>query len=211
MNTDAIQEACARAAHEVNRAYCLALGDTSQVPWDEAPEWQRTTCINGVRGVIEGNGPEKSHETWCAEKVAAGWVHGEEKDPEKKTHPCLVAYGELPTEQREKEALFVITVQRVSDSLEAAFVTVRARIMAIPLTDLEDDRLIWAWREQSVMRRLVSRRLNRRKIQHRRELTTLNMAATIVAANYEEAAEAAETSAHAAVGLPSFTIKEMTG
>ena len=32
-----IIEACARAAHEANRAYCLALGDTSQPSWDDAP------------------------------------------------------------------------------------------------------------------------------------------------------------------------------
>ena len=31
-------EACARAAHEANRAYCIAIGDTSQPSWDDAPE-----------------------------------------------------------------------------------------------------------------------------------------------------------------------------
>jgi hypothetical protein len=30
-----VSEAAARAAHEANRAYCLALGDTSQPAWDE--------------------------------------------------------------------------------------------------------------------------------------------------------------------------------
>src|SRR5438105_262770 len=38
-----VVEACARAAHEVNRAYCLALGDASQVAWEDAPEWQRSS------------------------------------------------------------------------------------------------------------------------------------------------------------------------
>lgn len=41
-------EACARAAHEANRAYCLALGDTSQLPWEEALGWQRDSAIKGV-------------------------------------------------------------------------------------------------------------------------------------------------------------------
>ena len=36
-----------RSATEINRAYCAALGDTSQLPWDQAPEWQRQSAING--------------------------------------------------------------------------------------------------------------------------------------------------------------------
>lgn len=43
-------DAAARAAHEVNRAYCIALGDTSQPSWDEAPEWQRESAKKGVQG-----------------------------------------------------------------------------------------------------------------------------------------------------------------
>ncbi len=32
-----VLEACARSAHEANRAYCIALGDLSQPAWDDAP------------------------------------------------------------------------------------------------------------------------------------------------------------------------------
>ena len=46
--------AAAQAAHEVNRAYCTALGDKSQPPWDDAPDWQVRSCIDGVKGVING-------------------------------------------------------------------------------------------------------------------------------------------------------------
>lgn len=38
----------ARVCHEVNRAYCAALGDLSQPPWADAPEWQRKSALNGV-------------------------------------------------------------------------------------------------------------------------------------------------------------------
>lgn len=31
----------ARVCHEVNRAYCQALGDNSQPAWEDAPAWQR--------------------------------------------------------------------------------------------------------------------------------------------------------------------------
>ena len=34
----------------MNRAYCLALGDTSQPAWDEAPDWQQSSARSGVTG-----------------------------------------------------------------------------------------------------------------------------------------------------------------
>ncbi len=100
-------EAAARATHEANRAYCLAIGDNSQPSWDEAPDWQRSSAMNGIRGVINGNTPEQSHESWLAEKQATGWKYGPVKDPEKKEHPCLVKYAELPPEQKAKDYVFV--------------------------------------------------------------------------------------------------------
>lgn len=101
-------ELAARATHEVNRIYCAATGDVSQVPWEQAPDWQKESARNGVRGILAGTvtTPEKSHESWMAEKVAAGWVHGAAKDADAKTHPCLVPYADLPAQQRAKDALF---------------------------------------------------------------------------------------------------------
>lgn len=112
-------EHVARAAHEANRAWCIASGDTSQPSWDDAPEWQRTSAINGVRGVIRGNTPEQSHESWTREKVAAGWVYGETKDPEARRHPCLVPYADLPPVQRAKDAIFVGVVRAFWDAWSA--------------------------------------------------------------------------------------------
>ena len=109
-------EAAARAAHEANRAYCAALGDPSQFGWGLAPAWQRDSCTNGVRGVIDGNGPEQSHESWLAEKERAGWTYGPVKDPEKKEHPCFVPYADLPPEQQAKDAIFTTVVRVVLDA-----------------------------------------------------------------------------------------------
>jgi hypothetical protein len=103
----------ARMAHEVNRAYCAALGDHSQVPWEEAPLWQKDSAIAGVKAqwyVREPN-PALSHEGWLAHKIADGWTYGPVKDAERKTHPCMVPYAELPPEQRAKDVLFVAVVQ----------------------------------------------------------------------------------------------------
>lgn len=115
-----IHEACARAAHESNRAYCIALGDTSQPSWEDAPEWQKSSARNGVVGALNGNTPEQSHESWTAEKVSAGWVYGPIKDPEKKEHPCLVPYSDLPVSQRAKDSIFLAVVRAVAAAIEDA-------------------------------------------------------------------------------------------
>lgn len=119
MNTTAL-EAAARAAHEVNRAYCLALGDTSQPPWETAPEWQKDSAVKGVLGVMKGNTPRASHEGWLEEKRANGWKYGPVKDPDKREHPCFVPYDELPPEQKAKDTIFVTVVRTVLAALGVA-------------------------------------------------------------------------------------------
>lgn len=106
-------ERTARRAHEANRGYCLALGDTSQVAWEDAPQWQRDSAIKGVQFIIDNPGasPAASHESWLAEKTAAGWKYGPVKDAEAKTHPCFVPYDELPVEQRAKDYIFGAVVR----------------------------------------------------------------------------------------------------
>ena len=45
----------ARVAHEINRAYCASLGDTSQPAWEDAPEWQQQSAKlnNALAGISE--------------------------------------------------------------------------------------------------------------------------------------------------------------
>lgn len=108
----------ARVCHEVNRAYCQALGDDSQPAWDDAPEWQRHSAMLGVAMHL-GNpdaGPQASHEGWMAHKLSEGWVYGEEKDPENKTHPCLVPFHELPVSQQAKDYIFRAVVHALADT-----------------------------------------------------------------------------------------------
>jgi len=108
-------ERAAKAAHEVNRAYCVAIGDFSQVSWEDAPENIRRSAIDGVKAYLQNPrmSPKEIHENWVAFKLADGWVYGETKDPESKTHPCLVSYEDLPGEQKTKDALFVTIVRGV--------------------------------------------------------------------------------------------------
>lgn len=105
-------ESIAIVCHEANRAYCATLGDHSHKPWKDAPEWQTSSARKGVEKHLSGEfGPEASHESWMKEKIDAGWVYGPVKDPERKTHPCIVPFDKLPPEQQKKDVLFKAIVE----------------------------------------------------------------------------------------------------
>lgn len=50
-----------------------------------------------------------------AQKANDGWVYGPVKDPEAKTHPCMVPFDELPYVQRKKDAIFRAMVHALGD------------------------------------------------------------------------------------------------
>lgn len=110
-----IVEQIARTAHEVNRAYCSAIGDDSQPAWEDAPQWQKDSAINGVKFHMlnPDAGPDHSHVEWLKEKQDSGWKYGPVKDAEKKEHPCFVPYDQLPTEQKAKDYLFKAVVHQL--------------------------------------------------------------------------------------------------
>ena len=111
--------AVAQVCHEANRGYCAALGDNSQLPWDEAPEWQKKSAVDGVLFCIENPSapPSASHDSWLAQKAADGWKYGDVKDAEKKEHPCFVPYDELPTEQKAKDYIFAAIAKTLGGML----------------------------------------------------------------------------------------------
>ena len=98
----------ARVCHEVNRGYCAALGDHTQPAWEDAPQWQKDSALLGVKLHITtpDAGPEASHASWMAQKVAEGWTYGPYKDPENKRHHCIVPFERLPPEQQAKDFIF---------------------------------------------------------------------------------------------------------
>ena len=107
-------EALACACHATNRAYCRSIGDDSQQSWEEAPEWQRASMIQGVHFRLENLDatPEQQHEVWMLDKEKDGWKYGPVKNPVKKEHPCLVPYKKLPAEQQVKDQIFTGILRR---------------------------------------------------------------------------------------------------
>lgn len=110
----------AQLCHEVNRTYCLSMGDTSQLPWDQAPQWQIDSCVAGVNAHLTNPDltPEQSHEAWMFHKKKDGWKYGPVKDLSTREHPCMVPYGELPAPQRVKDHLFKAVVNTCHSMLD---------------------------------------------------------------------------------------------
>jgi hypothetical protein len=98
----------ASVCHEANRQWCLLNGDDSQVPWDQAPDWQKESAIAGVIFLMKNPQVDVSaqHENWRKLKEAQGWTYGPVKDEDAKTHPCMVPFFELPQYQQLKDVLF---------------------------------------------------------------------------------------------------------
>jgi hypothetical protein len=104
-------EQVARVCHEANKALQYIHGDPCpSQPWNLEPYELRKSVIEGVRSVRRGCTPRELHEDWVRFKREHGWVYGLVKDPEQKTHPCMVPYAELPQEQRDKDQLFLMIV-----------------------------------------------------------------------------------------------------
>ena len=43
---------------------------------------------------------ENVHDQWSLGRIKAGWQYGPERNDEKKYHPCLVPYEELPDAEK---------------------------------------------------------------------------------------------------------------
>lgn len=109
----------AKIAHELNKAYCESMGDQSQPSWEDAPDWQKSSAINGVQMHLDNPNasPSDSHESWLKQKTEEGWKYGPVKDPEKKEHPCYVPYDQLPESQKAKDYIFRQTVHSLKPFL----------------------------------------------------------------------------------------------
>jgi hypothetical protein len=60
---------------------------------------------------------KNTHEVWAAGRIAEGWTYGPARDSEKKTHPCLVPYEELPESEKEYDRATSLESLKVVRSL----------------------------------------------------------------------------------------------
>ncbi len=113
------KESIARVCHEANRALCIGIGDNSQPRWDDASNKARASSLAGVEYRLDNPAASAiaQHDQWMEDRLAAGWAYAEVTDKPNKRHACLVPYGDLPIEQRAKDALFIAVVTTLAPLL----------------------------------------------------------------------------------------------
>ena len=124
-------EQIAWIVHEAHRAFqmCDPLHPNHVMPappWVTMSPWQKETVLTLVRFLRQEKAEldtaewallpervlaEKAHHLWVTRMTLAGWVRGEEKDPQKKTHPNLVGWAELPEYEQAKTVQAVAIVK----------------------------------------------------------------------------------------------------
>ena len=58
-----------------------------------------TTLPHDLESLVEQMA-QNVHEVWAETRINQGWRYGKQRNDEKKTHPCLVPYNELPEEEK---------------------------------------------------------------------------------------------------------------
>lgn len=99
-----LQSRLVLAIHEANKEIQQQTGEF--IP--QLSEHLTKSILDGVYYVLDNPNctPEQQHNNWCYFKRADGWRYGPEKDFERKEHPCLVPYSELPDVQQRKDSVF---------------------------------------------------------------------------------------------------------
>lgn len=110
-------ERIAEAAHNINRAYRLAIGQDAGPTWAEHEG--QAGVMAGVEAVLADPDvtPRAMHSKWASSKMADGWAYGAELDRANRTHPNLIDFDLLPEPERVKDALFIAAVRAAKELL----------------------------------------------------------------------------------------------
>jgi hypothetical protein len=103
-----------RLQHALRREIALMFGDGSvPPPWEGAPEWMRASSARGALALLTRPDitAEDEHDRWMAEKAADGWAYGPVRDDEKKLHPSIRPFSELPPGEQLKDITQVALTQ----------------------------------------------------------------------------------------------------
>lgn len=85
--------------------------------WAELPEEKKVLAQTAVLVIWmrltagEDLTPQEAHRIWMIGKLNNGWTHGKEFCDEKKTHPCIVPFEELPPIERLKDELWITLIK----------------------------------------------------------------------------------------------------
>ena len=109
LSFEAICGIIAKVIHSANRAYVDAIGGRAvNLTWEEIREEERQGLTKAISNmIIDPQTPSVSHEQWCLAREKDGWSKDLKYDYNRKTHPNMVPYDQLPFEEQFKDHLFM--------------------------------------------------------------------------------------------------------
>jgi hypothetical protein len=102
--------------YEVNRTIRMCNGQAPIPAFEDAGQAKADSLLKAIIDVwsnchyscdIDG---EKQHNNWVYAKLKEGWTYGPVEDFNKKQHPNLVPFEQLPWSEKIKDALFLSVV-----------------------------------------------------------------------------------------------------
>ncbi|MEM2695607.1 MAG: RyR domain-containing protein [Thermoproteota archaeon] len=76
------------------------------------------------------------HDRWMEEKLRQGWTYGPVKNIEKKTHPDLIPYEDLPEDKKELDRMYIRDFLKILDN--AGFVLQEGQAYELSKEDIEE-------------------------------------------------------------------------
>lgn len=89
-------------------------------PWqhrEPAFQAQFLNVIETMCGPDHKDSPEELHDDWVRAYEEMGWTYGPVRDPEAKTHPDMVPFGDLGPAEQIKDRVFVLLCQIARETI----------------------------------------------------------------------------------------------
>ena len=101
----------AKFVYEATRLVAIAANAPAiPKPWSQRESEFRAQFLDVIEhqtGDRRSASPAQLHQAWVQAYREMGWVHGETRDPVKRTHPDMVPYQELGQLEQDKDAVFI--------------------------------------------------------------------------------------------------------
>lgn len=109
-----------RVIHEALSAWNVANGQPAYDGWDTLDDAGKASTLESVQFVLShpNVGAGAQHAQWVQQKEAAGWSYAETRDNDKKHHPMMVPFTDLPEDEQRKDALLNAIVLALSAPLD---------------------------------------------------------------------------------------------
>lgn len=77
---------------------------------DYLPKPIDTTNVKLSQGILELTEllAKNAHDIWALQRISDDWRYGDRRDDQKKEHPCLVPYEDLPESEKEYDRITVM-------------------------------------------------------------------------------------------------------